>query len=130
MLIEKSLCGFFCKQSSLIYRRGSLNLQKSYYPYFSLLPAAHLPIDHLRKRAHDRVILAPTLTAPLLKELISRINVSEVRGKGKKRIQRIAVHYRFVGYVEMEQDYASTISLVAISSALALQEFIACTQPS
>ena len=33
------------------------------------------------------------------------IRVHEFHGKGKNRIQRIAIHYRFVGYLEMEQDY-------------------------
>ncbi len=56
-------------------------------------------------KAVRRFMDMDTLTAPLLKELISRIDVSEVQGKGKNRIQRIAVHYRFVGYLEMEQDY-------------------------
>ncbi|MBQ4428234.1 MAG: DUF4368 domain-containing protein [Clostridia bacterium] len=45
-----------------------------------------------------------TLTAPLLKERISRIDVSEVQCKGKNRIQRVVIHYRFVGYPEMEHD--------------------------
>ena len=56
-------------------------------------------------KAVRRFMDMDTLTAPLLKELISRIDVSEVQGKGKNRIQRIAIHYRFVGYLEMEQDY-------------------------
>ena len=56
-------------------------------------------------KAVRRFMEMDTLTAPLLKELISRIDVSEVQGKGKNRIQHIAVHYRFVGYLEMEQDY-------------------------
>ena len=50
------------------------------------------------------------MTAPLLKELIGRIDVSEVQGKGKNRIQPITIHYRFVGYLEMEQEYKSSSS--------------------
>ena len=46
-----------------------------------------------------------TLTAPLLKELIDRIEVSEVQGKGKNRTQRIVIHYRFAGYIDLERDY-------------------------
>ena len=42
-----------------------------------------------------------TLTAPLLTELIDRIEVSEVEGKGKNRTQRIVIHYRFVGVIEI-----------------------------
>ncbi len=56
-------------------------------------------------KAVRRFMDMDTLTAPLLKELISRIDVSEVQGKGKNRIQHIAINYRFVGYLEMEQDY-------------------------
>ena len=56
-------------------------------------------------KAVRRFMDMDTLTAPLLKELISRIDVSEVQGKGKNRIQHITIHYRFVGYLEMEQDY-------------------------
>lgn len=42
-----------------------------------------------------------TLTAPLLRELIDRINVYETEGTGKNRTQRVAIHYRFVGYIEL-----------------------------
>lgn len=41
------------------------------------------------------------LTAPLLRELIDRIEVFETEGKGKDRTQRIIIYYRFVGYVEI-----------------------------
>ncbi len=41
------------------------------------------------------------LTAPLLRELIDRIEVFETKGKGKDRTQRIIIYYRFVGYVEI-----------------------------
>lgn len=43
------------------------------------------------------------LTAPLLRELIDRIDVHETEGVGKNRTQRITIHYRFVGYVELPQ---------------------------
>lgn len=42
-----------------------------------------------------------TLTAPLLRELIDHIDVYEVEGTGKDRTQRIVIHYRFVGYIEI-----------------------------
>ena len=42
-----------------------------------------------------------TLTAPLLQELIDRIAVHEVEGRGKDRIQRIVIYYRFVGYLDI-----------------------------
>ncbi len=41
------------------------------------------------------------LTAPLLRELIDRIDVFETEGTGKNRTQRIVIYYRFVGYVEI-----------------------------
>jgi site-specific DNA recombinase len=41
------------------------------------------------------------LTAPLLRELIDHIDVYETEGTGKKRSQRIVIHYRFVGYLEL-----------------------------
>ncbi len=41
------------------------------------------------------------LTAPLLRELIDRIDVYEVTGTGKNRKQQIRIRYKFVGYLEM-----------------------------
>ena len=43
------------------------------------------------------------LTAPLLRELIHHIEVHETEGKGKSRTQRIVIHWRFVGYVELPE---------------------------
>lgn len=43
----------------------------------------------------------PKLTAPLLRELIDRIDVYEVTGTGKNRKQMIKIHYKFVGYLEL-----------------------------
>ena len=42
-----------------------------------------------------------TLTAPLLHELIDHIDIYETEGTGKNRTQRIVIHYRFVGYIEI-----------------------------
>ena len=42
-----------------------------------------------------------TLTAPLLQELIDRIEVHEMEGRGTDRIQRIVIYYRFVGYLDL-----------------------------
>ena len=47
------------------------------------------------------------LTAPLLRELIDRIEVHETEGKGKARTQRIVIHWRFVGYVELPEHLSS-----------------------
>lgn len=41
------------------------------------------------------------LTFPILRELINRIEVYEAEGTGKSRTQRIAIYYRFVGYLEL-----------------------------
>ena len=42
-----------------------------------------------------------TLTAPLLQELIDRIEVHEMEGRGKDRTQRIVIYYRFVEYLDL-----------------------------
>ena len=42
-----------------------------------------------------------TLTAPLLRELIDHIDVYETEGTGKNRTQRVVIHYRFIGYMEL-----------------------------
>ena len=81
-----------------------------------------------------------TLTAPLLKELIDRIEVSEVEGKGKNRTQRIVIHYRFAGYIDLERDYlesnivqdrgyigsSSASVFVAVGSGHAFEELVIC----
>ena len=41
-----------------------------------------------------------TLSAPLLRELIERIEVYHIEGKGKNRTQKVVIRYRFVGYIE------------------------------
>ena len=56
-------------------------------------------------RAVRRFMDMDTLMASLLKELINRIEVSEVPGKGKNRTQRIVIHYRFAGYLDLEENY-------------------------
>ena len=44
-----------------------------------------------------------TLTAPLLKELIERIDVYEVEGTGKNKTQRLMIHYKFVGCIDVPE---------------------------
>lgn len=41
------------------------------------------------------------LTAPLLKELIDKIEVHNIEGKGKNRVQRITIYYRFIGTLDL-----------------------------
>ena len=43
------------------------------------------------------------LTAPLLRELIDKIEVHETQGTGKHRTQRIVIHYKFVGYIDIPE---------------------------
>jgi len=45
------------------------------------------------------------LTAPLLRELIDHIDVHETQGTGKNRTQRIVIYYRFIGYIEIPENY-------------------------
>ncbi len=52
-----------------------------------------------------------TLTPQLLNELIDHIDVHETEGVGKNRTQRIVIHYRFVGYIDLPvstEEYFST----------------------
>ena len=41
------------------------------------------------------------ISAPLLQELIDRIDVYEVTGTGKNCKQQTKIHYKFVGYLEL-----------------------------
>ena len=45
-----------------------------------------------------------SLSGPLLRELIDHIDVYHIEGKGKDRTQRVVIHYRFVGYIEIPVD--------------------------
>ncbi len=42
-----------------------------------------------------------TLTAPILRELIEKIEVHEIEGTGRNRTQRVIMHYRFVGCIAL-----------------------------
>lgn len=42
-----------------------------------------------------------TLTPVLLRELIEKIEVHNIEGAGKNRTQRITIHYRFIGAIEI-----------------------------
>ncbi len=41
------------------------------------------------------------LTPALLNELVEKIEVHNIEGKGKNRTQRIIIHYRFMGIIEL-----------------------------
>lgn len=51
-----------------------------------------------------RFIQMDRLTTPLLRELIDHIDVYETEGTGKNKTQRIVIHYRFVGNIEIPSD--------------------------
>ncbi|MDD6012973.1 MAG: recombinase family protein [Oscillospiraceae bacterium] len=51
-----------------------------------------------------RFMRMDTLNAPLLRELIDHIDVYETEGTGKNKTQRIVIHYRFVGSIEIPSD--------------------------
>ena len=66
-------------------------------------------MDHHRK-GRDRFVSIvrkllemEIITPAILRELIDRIEVYETQGTGKEKIQRIAVYYRFVGYLELPE---------------------------
>lgn len=42
-----------------------------------------------------------TLTPVLLRELIEKIEVHRIEGTGKNRTQRITIHYKFIGALEI-----------------------------
>ena len=48
-------------------------------------------------RAIRKFMEMQTLTPIILRELIDKIEVFPVEGKGKERTQRVIVHYRFIG---------------------------------
>ena len=52
-------------------------------------------------RAIHKFMEMQTLTPILLRELIEKIEVFPVEGKGKSRTQRVIIHYRFVGRLDI-----------------------------
>ena len=52
-------------------------------------------------RAIRKFMEMQTLTPILLRELIEKIEVFPVEGKGKDRTQRVIIHYRFVGRLDI-----------------------------
>ncbi|MBQ9773633.1 MAG: DUF4368 domain-containing protein, partial [Clostridia bacterium] len=52
-------------------------------------------------RAIHKFMEMQTLTPILLRELIEKIEVFPVEGKGKDRTQRVIIHYRFVGRLDI-----------------------------
>ena len=52
-------------------------------------------------RAIHKFMEMQTLTLILLRDLIEKIEVFPVEGEGKDRTQRVIIHYRFVGRLDM-----------------------------
>lgn len=51
----------------------------------------------------DNFMKEPKLTAHILRELIEKIEVYHAQGTGKDKTQRLVIHYRFIGVIEMPQ---------------------------
>lgn len=52
-------------------------------------------------RAIRSFLQMETLTPTLLHELVERIDIHAVQGRGKNRTQKIVIHYRFVGVIDV-----------------------------
>ena len=52
-------------------------------------------------RAIRSFLQMETLTPTVLHELIERIDIHAVQGRGKNRTQKIVIHYRFVGVIDV-----------------------------
>ncbi len=68
----------------------------------------HLHELEQRKTSKDQFILAvrkfmemQTLTPMILHELIERIEVDQIVGTGKARVQQVTIYFRFVGMIEI-----------------------------
>ncbi|MGN1444603.1 MAG: DUF4368 domain-containing protein [Acutalibacteraceae bacterium] len=56
------------------------------------------------QRQFRKFMQIKTLTPALLNELIEKIEVHSIEGKGKNKTQRVVIHYRFVGVIEKPID--------------------------
>ena len=52
-------------------------------------------------RAIRKFMTMQTLTPIVLQKLIEKIEIFNVEGKGKNRTQRLIIHYRFVGCIDL-----------------------------
>ena len=73
----------------------------------------HEELEALGEKKNERVVFVESIrrfirmeaiTAPLLHELIDRIEVHETEGTGKNKTQRIVIHYRFVGNIDIPSE--------------------------
>ncbi len=61
------------------------------------------------------------LTPALLNELVEKIVVHNIEGKGKNRTQRITIHYRFVGVVELPSNPQDTNVVLEARQGVAVE---------
>ena len=69
-----------------------------------------------------------TRTAPLLRELIDRIDVYETQGSGKNKTQRLVIYYKFVGYLDIDPTQCHPNYTADIREGVAV-EYVSC-EPS
>jgi len=68
-----------------------------------------LSIDSIKQNKDDfisavrKFMEMDKLTAPLLKELIERIEVCHIEGVGKNRTQHFKIHYKFIGCIALPE---------------------------
>ena len=61
------------------------------------------------------------LTPALLNELIEKIEVHSIEGTGKNKTQRIVIHYRFIGQIELPEDRATEAISLATRQGVAVK---------
>lgn len=49
------------------------------------------------------------ITPHILRELVEKIEVYHIEGVGKNRTQRIVVHYKFIGVMEIPQKISDDV---------------------
>ena len=93
-------------QLSTKYEKERDELQSNIRSY----RAEQIKLDDMRHekeqftRAVRNFLEMDKLTPVLLKELVEKIEVHNIVGKGKNRYQEITIHYRFLGVIEIPTD--------------------------
>ena len=66
-----------------------------------------------------------TLTPTILHELVERIDVYHIQGRGKDRTQRIVIHYNFIGVLDLPEveEYPDNVVLDSRQGA-AIEYFV------
>ena len=63
----------------------------------------------------------------LLRELIDRIEVYHTEGSGKSKIQRIIIHYRFLGVLDIPNEFQGNNVVLETRDGVAI-EYISTTK--